>query len=464
MTLADLRTRIHADLSYLNYDKGACPTEPRSSSGTSFDVVIVGGGQSGLGAAFGLLREGIRNILVIDENSSGFEGPWETYARMPTLRTPKQLTSIDLGIPSLTFRAWYEAQNGAAAWAKLHKIARCDWMAYLRWYREILELPVENNVRLIKIEPVRRGLYKLHVEASRTKYLMASKIILATGIQGGGRWHVPTEIAKHLKPHQYSHSSSVFDFTNLRHKRIGIVGGGASAFDTANIALDAGAKAVDIFIRRKDVQRINPIRYMEQSGLLGYYRALDDSYKYKVMADFFAKTQPPTNDTYAMATARPECHVHHGVVLHDINTDGETITCRTGLGDWEFDFLIASTGLITDPALRPELATVHKGILRWSDCYTAPIDLRNASIDNHPYMGSGFQYVGRDHDSANQLYGLYAFNYSALISLGLSASALSGLGIAIRFLVDEVASALFLDKADQIVDGLLNYDEIEFVG
>ena len=43
-----------------------------------------------------------------------FEGPWATTARMETLRSPKQLTGPALGLPALTFRAWYEAQFGTA--------------------------------------------------------------------------------------------------------------------------------------------------------------------------------------------------------------------------------------------------------------------------------------------------------------------------------------------------------------
>lgn len=34
----------------------------------------------------------------------GKEGPWATYARMVTLRTPKHLTGLDYGMPSLTFQ------------------------------------------------------------------------------------------------------------------------------------------------------------------------------------------------------------------------------------------------------------------------------------------------------------------------------------------------------------------------
>ena len=56
-----------------------------------YDVVIVGGGQSGMGAALALRKERITNVLIIDENPEGLEGPWVTYARMITLRTPKEL-------------------------------------------------------------------------------------------------------------------------------------------------------------------------------------------------------------------------------------------------------------------------------------------------------------------------------------------------------------------------------------
>lgn len=75
------------------------------------------------------------NVVVLDENLEGLEGPWVTYARMVTLRTNKSLTGPDLGIPSLTFQAFYEAKFGDAAWEALDKIPKEEWMAYLVWYR-----------------------------------------------------------------------------------------------------------------------------------------------------------------------------------------------------------------------------------------------------------------------------------------------------------------------------------------
>jgi len=114
----------------------------------AFDVVVIGAGLSGLSIGFGLRRQGIDNFLILDQRPSGREGPWITCARMATLRSPKQLTGPDLGVPSLAFRSWFEAVAGEEAWERLDKIAPGDWMAYLSWYRRVLDLPVRNETRL----------------------------------------------------------------------------------------------------------------------------------------------------------------------------------------------------------------------------------------------------------------------------------------------------------------------------
>lgn len=164
---------------------------------------MIGGGQSGLSTAFGLKRERITNITVLDENPAGIEGPWITYARMVTLRTPKHLPSIDLGIPSLTFQSWWIAQHGQEAWDQLDKIPRDEWMNYLKWYREVLELPVQNEVKVDLIEPLGDGVHRLQISGNGAKSnsLLARKVVLATGIQGGGEWHVPDFIKTTYQNH-----------------------------------------------------------------------------------------------------------------------------------------------------------------------------------------------------------------------------------------------------------------------
>jgi hypothetical protein len=466
MSLEALNERVKTDLSYLAFGGPDWVRPLNHPEGHVYDVVIIGGGQSGLGAAFGLLRERVSNILVIDENPEGLEGPWETYARMVTLRTPKHLTSIDLGIPSLTFRSWWEAQVGPEGWEAVVKIPRGDWMNYLRWYRKVLNLPVINEVKLKLIEPAEEGIHRLHAEGAGapSSLLLARKVILATGIQGGGEWHVPSMIAEKLPRHLYAHTSEAIDFEALKGKKVAVLGGGASAFDNANFALSEGVAEAHVFVRRKEIPRINPIRQMEVSGMIEHFPALSDADKYAAIAHFFKHNQPPTNDTFERAASWPGFNVHLGAPWLDVEAVGEGALVTTPQGKFTFDFLIISTGLLTDPALRPELRLVEGHIARWVDRYKAPEEVANPVLDAHPYLSPGFAFLSRDEVGQKRLHGLFTFSYSALISCGISASALSGVRYGIPKLVTTVADQLFHDDREEILKNFFTYSENEFVG
>ncbi|GJM82661.1 FAD-dependent urate hydroxylase [Paenibacillus sp. HMSSN-139] len=371
MGLDALCDRVRRDLACLNYGAASWVTPRTSAEGHVYDVVIVGGGQSGLGAAFGLMRERISNLLVIDENPEGREGPWDTYARMVTLRTPKWLTSIDLGVPSLTFRAWWEALHGEAGWEALDKIPRGAWMDYLRWYRKVLKLPVVNETKLTLIEPAEGGLYRLHLDGpgAPAANLLTRKVVLATGIQGGGQWHVPPMIEQRLPRGLYAHTSEAVDFAALKGKRLAILGGGASAFDNANHALSEGAAEAHVFVRRDKLPSVNPIRQMEGSGMIERFHTLTDAEKYRVISHFFQTNQPPTADMFERAAAWPGFVLHLGAPWLDVEASERGITVTTPHGREVFDFLIVSTGLISDPGLRPELRMVERHIKRWGEVY-----------------------------------------------------------------------------------------------
>ena len=466
MSLETLNEQVKTDLSYLSYNGPSWVKPYTHPEGHVYDVVIIGGGQSGLSTAFGLLRERISNILILDENPAGSEGPWMTYARMITLRTPKQLPSIDLGLPSLTFRAWWTAQHGKDSWDKIDKIPRGDWMDYLKWYREILELPVKNEVTVDLIEPVGNNLHRLSVKGkgSLTNTVLARKVVLATGIQGGGEWHVPNFIKDNVSKKCYAHTSEHIDFTALAGKKVAVLGGGASAFDNANYALETGVKEAHIFMRRKEMPRINPMRKLEESGIIERYHTLNDAEKYAAMSHFFKLNQPPTNDTFTRASAWEGFELHLDSPWLDVEETKEGIVITTPHGLFTFDYLIISTGLITDLALRPELRLVQSYITRWGDIYKANPDVANPLIDAHPYLTTSFGFIGNCEEGKKALQGLYAFNYSALISCGVSASALSGIRFAIPKLITAIADELFQNDKERILQEYFSYDVIEFIG
>jgi hypothetical protein len=139
------------------------------------------------------------------------------------------------------------------------------------------------------------------------------------------------------------------------------------------------------------------------------------------------------------------------------------VEITTPKGVFAYDFLVLSTGFKTDAALRPELADLADDIALWRDRYTPPPGADNPLIDDHPYLGRGFELQGKTDVGATRLYGLFAFNYSALASLGLTAAALSGMAFALPKLVSAVTAQLFLDDRETILDGFFRYAEPEFV-
>lgn len=468
VALDTLSRQVRRDLETLEFN-GPDWVKPRQGPNGEpvLDALIIGGGQSGLAAGFALLRERIRNILILDENPAGAEGPWVTYARMVTLRTPKHLGSIEQGVPALAFRTWWTAQYGEAGWDGLGKIPRQDWMRYLRWYRQVLDLPVRNEAQVTRIEPLGDGLHRVFVGgrgAPGNGTLLARNVILATGIQGGGEWHTPPMVAERLPKRRYAHTSEAIDFEALKGRRIAILGGGASAFDNAQHALSLGVGEAHVFMRRREMPRINPIRHMEVSGLIRNYATLDDGRKYRAMRHFLDHAQPPTNDTFERAAAYPGFRLHLGAPWLDLRDTPDGAVVTTPQGEQGFDFLILSTGLVTDTRLRPELDAVREDIALWADRFVPPDDLAHPLIDQHPYLGPGFEFLPRTPEAADRVAGLYAFNYSALASLGLSASALSGLKVALPKLAGAVCARLFLQDQDALLADFLGYDEPEFLG
>ena len=460
MDLATYTKQVRTDLDTLGY---GAPSWVQSRDGV-YDVVIIGGGQSGMGAAFGLMRERVNNLLIIDENPRGKEGPWGTYARMITLRTPKHLTSIDLGVASLTFRAYWVAQHGQESWDKIDKIPRQDWLDYLNWYRDVLDLPVQNETRLTEISPRENGVYSLTVEGPNgTNVLKARNVVLATGIQGGGEWHTPDFIKQSLPKARYAHTSEAIPYDQMQGQKIAILGNGASAFDNAQFALSQGVGSVDVFCRRKELPQVNPIRFMEQTGVVPRFCDLDNALKYQVISSFIRRAQPPTNDTFTRSAAWPNFSLHLGAPWDEVRETENGVEVVTPKGSFVFDYLVLSTGLVTDHDLRPELSQVSGKIARWQDVFDAPADQKHPILDAHPYLSEGFEFTPVSADDAPAIKGLYAFNYSALVSMGLSAAALTGLGYAIPRLAQAIASSLFLEDKTEWVQRYLDYDEVEFV-
>jgi hypothetical protein len=224
--LRALEARVAHDLACLNYPPAEwVPPRAGPDGAPVLDVLVVGGGMCGQTAAYALRREGLHRVRTVDARGEGFEGPWATFARMEMLRSPKHLTGPDLGVPSLTFRAWYEARFGLEAWGVLHKVWRLDWRDYLLWVRRQVGVEVDNGVGLDAIEPAEGGLRVALTDRDGPRTVFARHVVLALGREGGGlprRPAFPSLAPDDARAHgRVMHSMDPVDFDALAGRRIG---------------------------------------------------------------------------------------------------------------------------------------------------------------------------------------------------------------------------------------------------
>lgn len=473
-----LAAQVKHDLELLSYPERAWLPARRTTTGEPiYDVVIVGAGQGGLAAAFGLMRERISNLLVIDQNPEDRAGPWLSFARMRTLRTPKYVTGPDLGIPSLTPRSWYEAQFGPGSWQQLGLIPKELWAAYLAWYRRTLGIPVRSSTRAGELAwnagercweiPCTSTTAPESAQAAGTRgaaehRVRARRVILATGIEGSGQWQIPTLIEHALPRRLYAHTRADIDFEGLRGKRVAVLGCGASAFDNASTALEHGATEVRLFFRRSELVKVNAYRWAEFVGFLRHLGDLPDADKWRFILQITRMGQLPPTDTYKRAMQHQGFHVHPASGWKALQArDDDTIVITTDSGTYQTDFVIVGTGFVTDLRLRPELRQVEPYIARWSDRYLPPAAEWNEDLLRHPYLGPGFELTEREPGSAPYLQYLYNYTFGGLLSLGFGGASISGMKYSIPRLVGGVTGSFFVEDRDQYYDSLCQFAERE---
>jgi len=457
--LAELEQQVARDLRLTAYPHVEW-VPPRIVRGQRvLDVLIVGAGQGGLAVAAELLRERIPNILVVDEAEEGAEGLWTRYARMPTLRTAKTVTGPDTGIPSLTFQAWYEAQHGADAFERLFKITKEDWNRYLAWFRRVLQIPVRNRARFAGVTAGDGHLRILLETPSGDETVLVRKLVLAGGIESSGRWWMPPEIAR-LPAALRAHTAEPIDFASLRGRHVAVIGAGASAFDNAATALEAGA-TVTLLCRRPELQRVQPYKIIAFPGFLRHFGSLDDATRWRMMRYLLSIREALTLETWNRATGQAGFSLLTGVpVRNAMLRDGRAVL-ETPAGEVVADYVICGTGLEIDLGLRPELAAVAPHVATWRDRYAPPEAERDDRIAGYPYLGPGMQFVPRVAE-ASWLSDIHCFNFGATLSMGPSGSSISGMKYAAPRVAHGISADLFAADFPTHEAAILSYQTPEF--
>lgn len=462
--LAALEARLRQDLEWLELPAKAW-VKPRHENGQAvLDVAVIGGGMAGLAVATELRHLGV-TVQVFDQAPVGFEGPWATTARMQTLRSPKQLTGPALGLPALTFRAWYEAQFGLDGWAALDKIPRLQWAEYLRWYRQVMKVDVRNEHRVTRVQPRADGLVALHVSHGNDSHeVLARHVVLATGRDGlGGPW-VP-EYAHSVAPQYWCHSAAGLQGEWFAGKRVGVIGGGASAMDSAATALEAGAAKVDLLIRRAVMPRVNKGKGAGNPGMVHGYWRLPDAWKWRLRHYLNTQQVPaPRGSTLRVSSAGNSRFLFDNAVLSIKESGHGTVLVRTVHAELEYDFLVFATGFRADLQQRPEFAPFAEHIRFWGDRFEAPADEQDAELAALPDLGSCFEFLEKQPGSCPGLHRIHCFSYPAALSYGAVSGDIPAISEGARRMAQGLVSQLFSDDIGLHFQAMQDYADPELLG
>ncbi|MDD2547051.1 MAG: NAD(P)/FAD-dependent oxidoreductase [Burkholderiaceae bacterium] len=461
--LAALEQRLRDDLELLGWPARRW-VPPRTHAGQPVvDVLILGAGQAGLAAAAALAQLGIGAVLL-DRAPTDFEGPWATTARMETLRSPKELTGPALGLPALTFRAWFEAQWGRAAWTALDKIPRLQWMDYLRWYRRVTGADVRNGHAATALRPRADALVEVDVQtADGVSTWLARRVVLATGRDGLGGPQIPGFLHG-VERSRWAHSSDGLDYATLRGLRVGVVGAGSSAMDSAATALENGAASVDLLVRRTDLPRINKSKGSGVPGLTQGHWDLPDAWKWRLRHYINVQQVPPPRGSTLRVSRHPNAYFHLGCPIHRVESTAHGLRVHTPQGVFALDFLLVSTGFVIDWAQKPEFAAIAPHVRVWSDRYQPPPGDEDPELADSPDLGPAFEFQARTPASCPGLERIHCFCYPAALSHGTVSGDIPALSDGARRLASGLASLFYREDIEQHYAQLQAYADPELLG
>lgn len=450
--LADLAARVHEDLE-------ATPVRTDWSTPDDADlaVAIIGGGQAGLATAFALRRAGVGATLVLDDQPAHRAGCWDDYARMHTLRSPKHMRGIELDCPSLHVRRWFEATYGAEAWESIDLVPRLDWHDYLLWYRDVLDLPVRHGARVTSVTHVGGVDGPFRVELADGTALTARRVVFALGLDGGGVRYLPPTVAA-LPANLRAHTADAIDFGALAGRRVVVLGGGASGFDNAACALEAGAASVELHMRRTEIPSENPLRWMEFPGMQDHFADLDDADRWAFGVFNGGLPQPPTQASIWRCMEHPGFSLELGSAWAEATADPDgPVRIRTESGrEVTADYVIAATGYRVDLSARPELAEFAGDIALWSDVH----DWAIGPMSHCPYLGDGFQFTPKA-GAPEHIGRLFHLSTGARASMGVAGNQLSGIHAGVRRVARRIAADITREKWPALYADFRGFHHVE---
>lgn len=428
------------------------PAWPATPPGVDCDVLIVGAGQCGLAAAFGLKRIGVANSRIVSRDQAGLEGPWRTFARMPTLRSPKHAPGPELGLPALAYESWHVARYGQAHYDALDLIATEDWAAYIDWFRETTALEVEQNRRLVDLARHPFGAVASFADGGA---IVARQVVLAMGMDAMGAPDVPQpfgDLPRRLCLSCYD----AIDFDAFTGNTVAVIGAGSTAFDNAAEALETGASAVDLYCRHSELRTVNHMKGVAAYGAVAHWADFDDATRWRFARNGLSRSAPPIAPTVERAARWPNFRILLSAEVESAASNANGVSIRANGVDRDYDVVLTATGYGLNPDARPELARIIEEMARWRDRYAPMASEADAALGSYPYLDAGFAFTPRD--GGDWLHRVRLFAGPAVVSMGRIVGESGNLKYGTPRLVQAVAEALAQEDREALFAASAAYD------
>ena len=336
---------------------------------------------------------------------------------MNVLRTPKSLAGPEFGIAALGFQAWYEARHGASRLRRVRAhpasgLGRLPGLVsrFSRHRRALRHAPRTHRAGgRVFPAALNRPASKPHARSSSPP-----------GSSGSGGLAVPPTSSPvcpaRSRPHRRRHR-----FRRAAGKDVAVIGGAASAFDAAAVALESGAE-IGASVRppadaRRDADQREPRLSRRLRQLLCVARR-----------GALAPGDPLSPRRLDRAAGRDQrvlkhdnFHLHLAAPWHvGAGRRRDRSPPRRGRGqDYRFDFAIAGTGYTADPNLRPEFAD-FAGTSSYGATATRRRPTRHDPfLGAHPYLGPGNEFLEKTPGAAPYLKDIHCFNPAGFVSFGV---------------------------------------------
>jgi len=288
-------------------------------------------------------------------------------------------------------------------------------------------------------------------------------VILATGRDGLGGAQVP-DFMRALPRDRWAHSSDEMDYSILAGKRVGVIGAGASAMDSAGTALEAGAASVDMLIRRNDIPRVNKGKGASSPGSVHGHMMLPDAWKWKIRSYINAQQVPPPSASTLRVSRHANARFNLGCAIQSVGMQGDEIHVTTPKGVFVLDFLICSTGFRIDWTVRPEFAALAPHVRSWGDRYTPAPGQEDQELFDSPDLGTVFELQEKKPGTCPGLDRVHCFSYPAALTHGTVSGDIPAISDGARRLAEGMAGLFYTEDIDVHYVNLQAYSEPELFG